>query len=115
MMPCQVTRADGSRQTLTLEQADRLWPRLKGLLGRRSLASAQGIWLQPCNSVHCLFMAFSIDVLYLDSAQRIIAIRADLKPWRMSLCWPAKSVIELAAGECQRLGLTIGDQIQCES
>lgn len=114
-MPCQLTRADGTTQPLSLERADRLWPRLKGLLGQRSLAPTQGIWLKPCNSVHCLFMRFSIDVLYLDSAQRIIAIRADLKPWRMSLCLPAKSVIELAAGECQRLGLTIGDQIQCES
>lgn len=114
-MPCQLIHADGSQQPLALEQAISLWPRLKGLLGRNRLPPAQGIWLKPCNSVHCLFMRFSIDVLYLDAAQRIIAIRADLKPWQLSLCWPAKSVVELAAGECQRLSITIGDQIQCVS
>jgi uncharacterized membrane protein (UPF0127 family) len=114
-MPCQLLRADGSRQPLALEQAARLWPRLKGLLGRHTLAPATGIWLKPCNSVHCFFMRFSIDVLYLDATQHIIAIRTDLKPWQLSLCWPAKSVVELAGGECQRLRITIGDQIQCES
>lgn len=114
-MPCQLLRADGSQQSLALEQADRLWPRLKGLLGRLALAPAHGLWLSPCNSVHCLFMRFSIDVLYLDRAQRIIAIRSHLKPWQLSLHWPAISVVELAAGECQRLHISIGDQIQCAS
>ena len=87
-MPCQLLRTDGSQQALVLEQAHRLWPRLKGLLGRQALAPAQGLWLSPCNSVHCLFMRFSIDVLYLDRAQRIIAIRSHLKPWQLSLHWP---------------------------
>lgn len=112
-MSGQLLRVDGSLQPLILESADRLWPRLKGLLGRRGLCPTEGLWLKPCNSVHCLFMRFSIDVLYLDSAQRIISIRTHLKPWQLSLCWRANSVIELAAGECQRLRITIGDQIQC--
>lgn len=114
-MSCTVIRADGSTQELALEQADSLWPRLKGLLGRRSLAPTEGIWIRPCNSVHSLFMAFSIDVIYLNGSGHIIAIRPSFSPWRMSLCLPAKSVVELATGECQRLHITIGDQIKCES
>lgn len=102
------------RARLDLELADGFWARSRGLLGRHSLREQWGLWLRPCNSVHCCFMRFSIDVLYLDTQQRIIKIRHRLRPWRWSLCWRAKSVIELAAGECRRLGIQPGDTIQCE-
>ena len=52
-------------------------------------------------------------MIYLDKQQRVLQIRAQLRPWQLSLCCPANSVIEMAAGECQRLNITAGDQIQC--
>lgn len=106
--------SDGrTRVILDLEIAERFWPRTRGLLGRRSLRQRWGLWIRPCNSVHCCFMRFSIDVLYLDAQHNVIAIRHRLRPWRWSVCWRAKSVIELAAGECRRLGIQAGDRIQC--
>lgn len=114
-MKHQLIRTDGTSVPLELTLADSLPSRLKGLLGRAGLNPAEGIWISPCNSVHCFFMRFAIDVLYLDGNERIIAIRPNLAPWRMSLCWKAKSVIELAAGECQRLRISPGDQITCAS
>lgn len=100
---------------LQLEQAATPWSRLRGLLGRRGLAAAQGLWIRPCNSVHCCFMRFAIDVLYLDADGRILQIRHDLRPWRFSTCWRARSVVELAAGECRRLQIEPGDRLQCAS
>lgn len=96
-----------------LQLAHTPWARLRGLLGYKTLQPGHGLWLRPCNSVHCWFMRFAIDVIYLDEQQRVLQIRAQLRPWQLSLHWPANSVIEMAAGECQRLNITAGDQIQC--
>lgn len=100
---------------LELQPADTAWRRCRGLVGYLSLAPAHGLWIRPCNSVHCCFMRFSIDVIYLDREDRILRIRHRLRPWRFSLCWRARSVIELAAGECRRLAIQPGDRIQCVS
>lgn len=110
-----VLHADGHRPAsrLQLQLAHTPLARLRGLLGYKTLSAGHGLWLRPCNSVHCWFMRFAIDVIYLDEQQRVLQIRAQLRPWQLSLCWSAKSVIEMAAGECQRLNITAGDQIQC--
>ncbi|WP_394561176.1 DUF192 domain-containing protein [Aquipseudomonas alcaligenes] len=111
-----IHQAAGREPTpLQLERAATPWTRLRGLLGRSGLAAAQGLWISPCNSVHCCFMRFAIDVLYLDAEQRIVQIRHNLRPWRFSACWRAHSVIELAAGECRRLNIESGDSLKCES
>jgi uncharacterized membrane protein (UPF0127 family) len=107
--------ADREPTHLQLEQAATPWTRLLGLIGRSSLGAAQGLWISPCNSVHCCFMRFAIDVLYLDAERRVVQIRHDLRPWRFSVCWPAHSVVELAAGECRRLKIESGDCLECES
>ncbi|MGE6792256.1 hypothetical protein SAMN05216206_1270 [Pseudomonas guineae] len=99
---------------LQLELAFSTLPRLRGLLGRRSLAQGHGLWIKPCNSVHCCFMRFAIDALYLDSQQRVLKIRHTLAPWQFSLCWRATSVLELAAGESRRLGIEPGDHLLCD-
>jgi uncharacterized membrane protein (UPF0127 family) len=54
-------------------------------------------------------MRFPIDVLFLDSELRIVAIRKGLRPWRVASAKRAASVLELAAGECDRLGLVEGE------
>jgi hypothetical protein len=110
-----VLRADGSHSpnTLNLLLAHTPWRRLRGLLGYSALSANQGLWLKPCNAVHCCFMRFAIDVIYLDQEQRILKITTHLQPWRFSACWPATSTIEMAAGECRRLNIIPGEQIQC--
>lgn len=100
---------------LSLKLAATLWTRLRGLLGQRRLEPAHGLWIRPCNSVHCCFMHFAIDVLYLDRAGRILHIRHQLRPWRFSAHWRAVSVVELAAGECRRLNIEPGDLLQCNA
>ncbi|HKG10267.1 MAG TPA: DUF192 domain-containing protein, partial [Gaiellaceae bacterium] len=81
-------------------------------LGRSSLPSGQGILLRPAASVHTFFMRFSIDVVFLDDELRVVAIAADLRPWRAAGKRGARAVVELPAGECERRGLRVGDQLR---
>jgi uncharacterized membrane protein (UPF0127 family) len=87
---------------------------MRGLLGRRSLDSDEGILLRPAGSVHTFFMRFAIDVLFLDRELVVVGIEPELRPWRTAARRGAKSVVELAAGECARRGVVVGDRLAVE-
>jgi uncharacterized membrane protein (UPF0127 family) len=82
----------------SLEVADTHPSRRKGLLGRPSLSPGEGLWIIPCESVHTFFMAFAIDLIYLDRNNRIKKLRNEVVPWRISACLSAHSVLELPRG-----------------
>jgi uncharacterized membrane protein (UPF0127 family) len=84
---------------------------MRGLLGRKGLPSGEGILLRPAGSVHTFFMRFPIDVVFLDREQRVVAIAADVPPWRTRGARGAKAVVELAAGEAFRRGLSEGEML----
>ncbi len=89
------------------------WARLRGLIGRRKLAEGEGLLLEPCNSVHCLFMAFPIDVIYLDRTNRVVDVDPDLRPGHIG--WPrrrAVRVLEVPAGTVARTGTRPGDRLR---
>ena len=60
--------------------------RRKGLLGRDTLPSGEGLWIVPCEAVHTFGMRFPIDLVYLDRQLRIVKIRSNVGPWRISGC-----------------------------
>lgn len=91
--------------------ADRPLPRMKGLLGRGHLPSGEGILLRPAPSIHTAFMRFPIDALFLDEGMKVLAIEPSLSPWRVAGRRGARSVLELAAGECHRLDVRVGDRL----
>ena len=82
--------------------------RLRGLLGRSSLPSGEGILLQPASSIHTAFMRFAIDAVFVDRENRIVKVVADLRPWRMAASKGARAVLELPAGEAAKQGLRPG-------
>jgi uncharacterized membrane protein (UPF0127 family) len=92
--------------------ADRPLARMKGLLGRADLPAGEGILLKPCNSIQMFFMRFPIDAVFLNRDGTVVKIAANLKPWRTAGARRARSVIELAAGEAERRGITVGDRIE---
>jgi uncharacterized protein len=94
--------------------ADSFWTRLKGLLGRRELPSGEGLLIVPTNSIHMFFMRFAIDAVFLDRELRVLAVVADLRPWRMAVRRGARSVLELPAGEAARRGVETGDVLRLE-
>jgi uncharacterized membrane protein (UPF0127 family) len=90
-----------SRRTVLaarLEVADTGPKRNKGLLGRNGLEAGGGLWITPCESVHTFFMAFPIDLVYLDRRNRVRKVRSAVGPWRVSACLSAHSILELPAG-----------------
>jgi len=83
-----------------VEMADTFIARLKGLLGRESLEAGSGLLINPCNSIHCFFMKFPIDVAFVDKDQRVIRVIAGMKPFSTSpIVSGAKYVIEANTGE----------------
>jgi uncharacterized membrane protein (UPF0127 family) len=88
--------------------------RRTGLLKQNSLAEGSGLWINPCEAIHTFFMRFSIDVIFLDRQNRVRKVSAGLRPWRMSACLVAKSVLELPAGTAARTLTVAGDQLVFE-
>jgi uncharacterized protein len=107
-----VTRTDGVVVCEECLVAATPFTRMRGLLGRKSLPSGQGILLRPAASIHTFFMRFSIDAVFLDEELRVVQIAADLRPWRAAGKRGARAVLELPAGECARRGLAVGDKIR---
>ena len=92
------------------------WERLVGLLGRSGLDEGDGLWLEPCDSVHMLGMRFPIDVAFLDREGRVLRTAESLRPWRAT--WPvrgARCALELPAGTLRRTGTQAGDQLLREA
>ena len=91
--------------------ADTALARMRGLLGRRSLPSGEGILLRPASSVHTAFMRFAIDAVFVDRDNRIVKVVPNLAPWRTAGARQAKAVLELPAGESSRRGLSEGQRV----
>jgi uncharacterized membrane protein (UPF0127 family) len=98
----------------SVELADTSEKRRTGLLKHTELKPGEGLWIVPCESVHSFFMKFTIDVLYLDREKKVRGMRPKMKPWRVSACLPAHSVLELPAGAIERTGTQKGDQLSLE-
>ncbi len=96
-----------------VELAASFGARLKGLLGRDGLPEGQGLWIDPCNSVHTFFMRFPIDVLFLDKSQRVVRVLIDLPARRMTrVHLAATTCLELRAGGTAKSGTRAGDQLR---
>jgi uncharacterized protein len=91
--------------------ADRARRRMRGLLGRGSLPSGEGMLLQPSPSIHTAFMRFPIDVVFLDRNLRVIKLVEHLPPWHTASAMEGRSTLELSAGEIVRRQVQVGDQL----
>jgi uncharacterized membrane protein (UPF0127 family) len=107
----RLVREDGRVVCEHLLVAARPLRRMRGLLGRRSLAGTEGILLRPAGSIHTFFMRFPIDAVFLDGDLVVVGIEPELQPWRTAGRRGAKSVVELAAGESARRGVALGDRL----
>jgi uncharacterized protein len=85
---------------------------MRGLLGRDGLESGEGLLLKPCGSVHTFFMRFPIDVVFLDRELAVVAVSAEVAPWRTARARGAKAVLELPAGEAARRGIAVGERLR---
>ena len=95
-----------------LKVANTIFSRLLGLMFKKSMLGFDGLLIDPCNSIHTFFMRFSIDVIFLDSDNRIVKIIHSMKPWKMTwIYFKAKKVLELKAGTLND-NVSIGDELE---
>jgi uncharacterized protein len=107
-------------QTYKLEIADTEFAREKGLSERDRLAVDGGmLFVFPKDddwSIWMLQMRFPIDIIWLDSAKKVVGIKENATPGSYPEAFRADAqgryVIELNSGEVQENGLNVGDTVQ---
>lgn len=92
--------------------AKTLFSRMKGLLGTQKLEEGKALLIPDCRQVHTFFMNYPIDIIFLDSKNKILKIQT-LSPWKIS-AWlsKAKKVIEVPEGFAKKKKLKIGDKLE---
>jgi uncharacterized protein len=110
--PVALVSDDGKVVCERCTVADRMLPRMKGLLGRRGLPSGEGMLIRPAPSIHTFFMRFPIDAVFLARDGEVLKVSSNVKPWRARSCRRAHSVLELAAGEAERRMVARGDRMR---
>ena len=88
--------------------------RNRGLLKHTSLERGDGLWISPTQAIHMFFMKFALDVVYLDRKLKVVKTLTNLKPWRISACFSAHSVLELPVGVIEASRTERGDQLAFE-
>ena len=84
-----------------------------GLLGERGLLPGEGLLIVPSQGVHTWGMQFAIDIAVLDGDWKVIAMRRDLRPFRMTrMFWKAAAVLELPSGILNLTSTVVGDMFQ---
>jgi uncharacterized protein len=104
-------REDGKVVADSVAVADTTLRRLRGVMGWKRLQPGSGMLLRPAWSIHTAFLRFPIDVVFIDPDQVVIRIEAQLPPFSTASCRGAREVVELAAGECARRELRVGDRV----
>lgn len=111
--------ADGRAVTAELAVSDA--ERARGLMFRESLRVDQGmLFVFEEEGIHSFWMKdtwIPLDMIWLDSAKRVIHIEADVPPCREDPCpsygpmIPARYVLELKAGGAAEYGIKLRDRL----
>jgi uncharacterized membrane protein (UPF0127 family) len=109
--PAFLRLAIGGREITRSRVARTLWERFRGLMLAPPLSPGEALWLPACAAVHTAFVRQTIDLVFLRGRQ-IVRVRPRVPPWRVAHFPGADSVIEMAAGETARLGLTPGQSLE---
>ena len=86
-----------------------------GLMFKSEMVGFDALLIDPCKSIHTFFMRYDIDVLFIDSKWKVIKIKRNMKPWRMTgLSWRTSRVLELKGGGLIS-DVKVGDilEVQC--
>ena len=98
---------------IKIKIANNFFSRLRGLIGKNFLPQDEGLLIAPCQSIHMCFMKFPIDAIFIDKNFVIKKISANLQTWTgFAICLSAWGVVEIAAGEAERLNLKVGEKLK---
>ncbi|HKE37332.1 MAG TPA: DUF192 domain-containing protein [Candidatus Baltobacteraceae bacterium] len=96
-----------------LIRADTFATQTLGLLGRAHVDDDEAMWFDRCAGIHTLGMRVPIDVVFVDRNGGVLHVAGGVKPWCF---WVgrsgANSVLELAAGNAERCGITPSTKLE---
>ena len=75
--------------------------RTRGLMFRRSLADGEALVIDPCSSIHMMWMFMPIDAVFYDREGVVTKVARNVKPW-IGLSGGgkgARAVIEMRVGD----------------
>jgi uncharacterized protein len=91
-------------------EAGSFFSKLSGLVFRRKLRHGQGFLIKNCKSIHTIGMRYSIDVIFLDKRNKVMAIYCNIRPFRITpFVKDAYSVLEVSAGTIDGTSLKVTD------
>ena len=64
-------------------KANNFFSKLFGLTVRKKLKDKEGFLIENCSSIHTFWMRYSIDVIFLDKKNSVLAIYNNFKPFRI--------------------------------
>src|SRR5207237_1433735 len=109
----RATEQPGAFQVLGLTAGPR--PFARGLLGRSGLPQGEALLIEPCASIHTLFMRFPIDAVFLSRELLVVRAISALRPWRATRFHRgAAMAVELPEGTLARTGTREGDLLELE-
>ena len=110
-MKASLVESAPAATVLRVRRACGFLERARGLLARPAVAPGCGLLLHGVNAVHGFGMCRAIDLVFLDD--RCIVLRSvRLAPWRIARCAAASAVLEMRAGEADRLQLRTGSRLE---
>lgn len=83
-----------------------------GLMFSKNMGKKNALVIDPCKSIHTMFMRFSIDVLFVSKCGKIEKIIKGMRPWRFSsLVWKSSYVIEMESSKFIS-NFKVGDEVE---
>ena len=95
--------------------ASSMGDRIVGLLRHDHLDRGTGLLIERTQSIHMFFMRFPIDVIFIDTSDRVTKVVTGLRPWRV-VWWArgARDCVELPVGAIASSNTRVGDQLARE-
>ena len=95
--------------------ADNPFTRIRGLLGRSTLAGNEGLLIIPCPSIHMFGMKFSLDVIFISRENIVVDFVENIAPGKTYVAkkeiGKAHAALEVAPGIIAATKTQCGDKI----
>jgi len=97
------------------KMAQNFLARMVGLLNRSSLSPQEALIIPHCQSIHMFFMRFPIDVIFVDSENKVVHLLKNIRPFQLSpIIFSSFYAIEMAVGGIETSRTAVGDFLLLE-
>ena len=109
---CVYNKTRESFLSLGVTAANTTFTRLRGLIGRFTLRSDEGIWMIPSSGIHTIGVMVPLDLIYLDEQHRVIHLIEHFPSFRIApLRSQSESVLELPTHTIYSSQTQVGDEL----